>query len=144
MTEFYAEAGFALSDDAARRAFTILLNDPLLGHAWLIEEEAEGVGYVVLTFPFSMEVGGFRGFVDDFFVRPPARGRGLGAAALLTIRRKCAELGVGAVLVETGPEEHPARRLYARAGFEANGRVLLTQVLGQAVHENPATVERRP
>ena len=61
MTEFYAEAGFALSDDEARRAFTILLNDPLLGHAWLIEEEAEGVGYVVLTFAFSMEFGGFRG-----------------------------------------------------------------------------------
>jgi hypothetical protein len=42
---------------------------------------------------------------------------------------------VRALLVETGPDEHPARRLYARAGFEVTGRVLLTQALAPPVHE---------
>ncbi len=92
-------------------------------------------GYVVLTLGFSMEYGGLRGFVDDFFVRPAARGRGLGAAALETVKQTCRELGVRALLVETGPKNHPARRLYARAGFEESGRMLLAQAFAPPIHE---------
>jgi GNAT superfamily N-acetyltransferase len=87
-----------------------------------------------------MEFGGTRGFIDDFFVRPSSRGRGLGALALETVREECLDRGVLALLVETGPDDHPARRLYAREGFEANGRVLLTQALAQALHEPPGEV----
>ena len=135
MVEFYEEAGFALSDDAAAHGFTCLLDDPRLGETWVVEQDGIPVGYLVLTFGFSMEFGGMRGFVDDFFVRPGARGRGLGGAALDTIRRACGERGIRALLVETGPDDHRARPLYARAGFEANGRVFLSQALASAVHE---------
>jgi hypothetical protein len=37
--------------------------------------------------------------------------------------------------VETGPAEHPARRLYARAGFQESGRVFLSQAFAPAIHE---------
>lgn len=135
MVEFYEEAGYLLSREAATRTFIALFDDPRHGRVWLVERDAAPVGYLVLTLGFSMEFGGVRGFVDDFFVRPSARGKGLGAAALTAARQACKELGVRALLVETGPDDHPARHLYARAGFKASGRVLLTQAFASAVHE---------
>ena len=135
MAEFYGEAGYPLPREAAGHAFATLLGDPRLGRAWLVQHEAVTVGYLVLSLAFSMEFGGLRGFIDDFFVRPAARGNGFGAAALATVRQACREQGVRALLVETGAEGHPARHLYARAGFGEVGRVLLTQPLAPAVHE---------
>lgn len=135
MAEFYGEAGFQLPEEAAARTFVALFDDPRLGRIWLMEQETEAVGYLVLTVGYSMEFGGLRGFVDDFFVRPAARGKGLGAMALEAVRQSCQQLGIRALLVETGPDDHPARRLYARAGFTANGRVLLSQALAPAMHE---------
>lgn len=135
MAEFYKEADYRLPWEAAVRTFTALLDDPRLGRVWLLEVEHSPTGYVVLTLGFSMEYGGLRGFVDDFFVRATARGRGLGAAALEVVKQTCRELGVRALLVETGPEDHPARRLYARAGFQESGRVLLSHALASPVHE---------
>lgn len=135
MAEFYQEAGYSLPRDAASTAFASLLSEPGHGRVWLLEVKTEPVGYIVLTFGFSMEYGGFRGFVDDFFVRPSVRGRGLGGAALETVRETCRELGVRALLVETGSEDHPARGVYARAGFQETGRVLLGQALAHPLHE---------
>ena len=50
MREFYAEAGFQLPEENARRTFAELLGDPRLGRVWLIEVDGEPAGHVVLTF----------------------------------------------------------------------------------------------
>jgi GNAT superfamily N-acetyltransferase len=82
MTAFYAESEFPLPPDPATRAFEALLADPRLGGAWLAEVGGLAVGHIVLTVCFSMEYGGLRGFIDDLYVRPGARGQGAGVRAL--------------------------------------------------------------
>ncbi|HEX7243291.1 MAG TPA: GNAT family N-acetyltransferase [Longimicrobiaceae bacterium] len=134
MAEFYAESDYPLPAEAAARAFEHLLADPRLGRVWLLVADGEPAGYVVLTWGFSMEYGGLRGFVDDLFVRAEHRGRGLAAAALAEVRRTAEALGVRALDVEVGPENDAARRVYARAGFEDTGRMLLAQPLTAPVH----------
>ena len=64
------------------------------------------------------------------------RGRGLGGAVLERVRESCREFGVRVLLVETGSEGHPARRVYARAGFKESGRVLLSQALAAPLHHS--------
>ena len=117
MAEFYEESGFPLPRGAAAKAFKTIIAEPERDRVWLIDVESQSVGYLVLTFSFSMEYGGLRGFVDDFFVRGTVRGRGLGGETLETARACCRTLGVRELVVETGPEDHPARGVYARAGF---------------------------
>jgi len=134
MTEFYAEAGYPLPAEAAARTFEKLIREPRLGQVWLLSCDAEPAGFIVLTLSFSMEYGGLRGFVDDFFVRQLYRRRGLGAAALAEVQRTCATLGVRALLVEVGPENDPAQRVYRRAGFADSGHTLLTLPLLAPVH----------
>ncbi len=135
MAEFYEEAGYALPRDAAAKAFAALIAEPRHGCVWFVEVDGEPTGYIVLTLGFSMEYGGLRGFVDDFFVRPAGRRKGLGTAVLEAVKQRCHELGVRALFVETGPQDHPARALYARAGFKENGRMLLALPLAPPLHD---------
>ncbi|HEX6048253.1 MAG TPA: GNAT family N-acetyltransferase, partial [Gemmatimonadaceae bacterium] len=100
----------------ATRAFETLLADPRLGSVWIAEDGDAAVGHAVLTLCFSMEYGGLRGFIDDLYVRPEARGRGAAAALLAAVRAAAVARGVRALHVEVGPDNHTARRLYARAG----------------------------
>ena len=138
MRDFYAEADLELPAAAATRAFAALLAEPALGQVWILEQaaerESEPAGFVVLTVSFSMEYGGLRGFVDDLYVRPASRGRGLAALGLNAVRRGATARGVRALHVEVGPENDAARRLYARSGFADSGHLLLTLPLAAPIH----------
>ena len=129
MREFYAEANFALSEQKAWRAFEAVLDDSRLGQVWMIEHDGHPAGFVVLTVSFSMEYGGLRGFIDDFYVAPQYRRRGLGHAALEEVKRACYRRGVRALLVETGQRNEAALSAYQSVGFTDSGRCLLTLAL---------------
>lgn len=134
MIDFYAEAAFTLSAAPPTRAFEALLAAPRLGAVWLAEEDGLAIGHVVLTVAFNMEYGGLRGFIDDLYVRPAARGRGTGAALLAAARDGALARGVRALCVETGLAGHAARSLYARAGYLDSEHALLVQPLAAPMH----------
>src|SRR5690554_4299944 len=96
MSEFYAESGFPLDARRARSAFEELLHNPVYGRPFLVALDGEDAGYLVLTLTYSMEYGGLAAFIDDFYVRPAFRGRGVGSAVLAAVRDRAAGLGVRA------------------------------------------------
>ena len=135
MIEFYGESDLVLAREAAEQAFGALIGAPHLGRVWMLEWDGSPAGFVVLTVTFSMEYGGLRGFVDDFFVRKAYRRRGLGAAALAEVKRECTARGVQALLVEAGPSNESALRVYRSAGFTDTGHLLLALPLADPLHE---------
>lgn len=137
MTEFYAEADFALNREPAFRAFEQIIRSPGLGRAWICECDATPAGYIVLTLAYAMEYGGVRGFVDDFYVRPQFRRRGLGAEALAAVKTHCLATGVRALYAQAGPDNDVAQRVYKRGGFTDTGHQLLVQVLASPIHKTP-------
>jgi GNAT superfamily N-acetyltransferase len=134
MADFHAEAGYSLDRPHAEEAFAALLADPRLGRVWLIEHGAAVVGHVVVTFVFAMEYGGLTAVLDDFYVRPDARGAGLGTAALAEARRACAELGVRAMRVEVGRDNAVAQAVYRHVGFEVLDHQLMALPLAAPTH----------
>jgi GNAT superfamily N-acetyltransferase len=134
MSEFYAEGGYPLNRRRAAEAFAALLADDRWGGVWLIQAEGRDVGYVVLTFYYSMEYGGLIAMVDDLFVRPAYRGAGLGTSALTEARAICVEHGLRAMNVETGPDNGPALALYQKCGFQEVDRRLLALKLADPTH----------
>jgi ribosomal protein S18 acetylase RimI-like enzyme len=136
MREFYAEAGYRLVESRAGAAFEELLARPSLGRVWLAEKDGSAVGYIVVTFVFAMEHGGLAAVVDDFFVRPEARGEGLGKAALAAAVRDCESLGVRALRVEVAEHNAVAQAVYRSAGFELlPGHALMRLSLAEPSHE---------
>ena len=55
--------------------------------------------------------------IKRMFVRPEARGRGVGVAILSALENEARERGFKVVRLETGPLQPEATALYARAGY---------------------------
>jgi GNAT superfamily N-acetyltransferase len=85
--------------------------------SWTLLDGAQVGGYVVLTVRFSMEFDGLDGFVDDLFVRPRHRRKGLGRAALRALFEECDRRNVLAVHVEVGRGNAAANALYEAFGL---------------------------
>jgi ribosomal protein S18 acetylase RimI-like enzyme len=129
MAGFYRETDTPFHADTAGRAVAVLMADPSLGRLFLIETDAGTAGYVVLTLGFSLEFLGRDAFVDELFVVPEHRGRGLGLLALRYLEEVAVQMGVTALHLEVGPENEPALGLYRRAGFEDRRHRLMTRLL---------------
>ncbi len=137
MVSFYAESGYVLDEARAARAFESLIADPRLGLVWIVQREAADVGYIVVTFVYGMEYGGLMAVVDDFYVRPDSRGRGLGTATLIEARHICAGRGIRAMSVRVAGDNVAAQIVYGRAGFAKVDDELMTLGLAEPTHIVP-------
>ena len=87
------------------------------------------VGYAVLGLGFGIEYGGADAFVDDLYLVPEARGRGLGRIVLDLLEAQARDLGLAALFLVVDPENTPALRLYRRQGFEGTHWLLMAKRL---------------
>ena len=115
---YHAFEGIEQSDDARRTALAPLLNGTPHGVAYLVGPRKAPVGYIVVSFGFSVELGGLDGFIDEFFIREKVRGRGMGTDVLLTLLPALESHGLKALHLEVSRDNDSARRLYTRAGFK--------------------------
>ena len=120
---FYSDEGYPFDETTAAEAMRALISDASLGRVMIAEDAA----YLVVTFGYSLEFGGRDAFVDELYVLPAARGRGLGTAALALAEELCREAGVRALHLEVEFENREAKRLYARSGYYEHTRHLMTK-----------------
>ncbi len=107
----------------------LFLANPESGRFWLVRCEGRSVGYVVLTLGFSFEYRGRDAFIDELYINPEFRRRGLGRVAIQHAEERARELGVTAIHLEVDPDNDPALELYRRAGYEDHDRRLMTKWL---------------
>jgi GNAT superfamily N-acetyltransferase len=131
MASFYAEAGYPREGPGAAAALAALVGDPGLGRLWLILAGNEPVGYVAVTFGFSLEFHGRDAFIDEIFIRPPFRGAGLGGRVLAAVEPECRALGIRALHLEVERGNPAGQALYRRHGFRDADRLLLSKRLAQ-------------
>ncbi len=125
---FHAEEGIDQSDAARVDAVMPLLEGIPHGAAYLIGPPRAPIGYIVVTFGWSVEFGGMDGFVDELYVRPGVRGRGIASEVLLTLPRALAGAGLKALHLEVSAGNATAQRLYGKAGFRMrDGYHLMTR-----------------
>ena len=127
---FYAHFGYPYSEDEKRRALEELLGSPALGTAWLVLVDGEVAGYSVFSHYFSLEFGGRTAFVDELYVVPAHRGRGVGTAFLELLAGEAQRCGLVALHLESEAHNTGATALYERLGFVNFHRHLLTRRLG--------------
>ena len=125
---YYAEDGLAFDEERQGAALTAVLDGDPLCLAWLVRIADATVGYVVLTLGFSLESGGRDGFIDELFVAPSVRGRGIGAKVLALIDQEARARDLKRLYLEVGHEKR-ARGLYRRAGFVDHRRYLMSKYL---------------
>ncbi|HXH06498.1 MAG TPA: GNAT family N-acetyltransferase [Vicinamibacterales bacterium] len=127
---YYAEERYPFVREAARGALAGLLAEPAYGRVWVLEADDGGmVGYVVVTLGYSLEFHGRDAFIDELYILPALRGRGLGRDAVALAEHACRELGVRALHLEAERRKPRLHAWYRRLGFEDHDRRLMTKRL---------------
>jgi ribosomal protein S18 acetylase RimI-like enzyme len=125
-----ADPGTTPFDDSRRRAiFDHFVRDNTYGQAWLILEDQQAIGYVVLTVSFSFEYRGYDAFIDELYIAEERRGRGIGRQAMQFAEVAARQRGVNAMHLEVSRDNVSALELYRRAGYVDHGRFLMTRWL---------------
>lgn len=114
------EHGLAARREQVRRGIEVAFQTgaPLL----VALEGARGIGACLANRIASVEFGGAVLFIEELYVAPDARRRGVARALLSRLLADSRASGVRAVELEVDEGHEPARALYRSLGFEANTR----------------------
>ena len=102
---------------AIRQALEEVVRNPTLGFllAAYVAEGPVGVAYVSLV--WSLEHGGRAAWLEELYVTPEHRDRGVGRSLLRAAMARARELGCRAVDLEVDEGHRRAENLYRREGF---------------------------
>lgn len=131
MAEFYRLDGLDFATARGHLAVGRLIFDAALGEVRIIEAQRDGIGYLALTFGYSLECGGRDAFVDELFLEEPHWGRGIGTRALEFASARSQSLGNRALRLEVMHHNRRVHALYRRLGFETHDRLLMTRALAR-------------
>ena len=105
--------------DHTRRTLEALRKDPVRGIAVVLDDRGRARGYAFLISFWSNELGGETCEIDELYVVPELRGRGLASRLVISLKD-----GTGpwprvpvALSLQVTPNNVAARRLYRRLGF---------------------------
>ncbi len=114
--EFY---GASPPDGGLREMARALIAVPEQGALFIAREGEDVVGFAALGWKWSSLRGARIGVMEDLFVAPQARGRGIADALLEACADRCRERGAPAMEWLTAPDNHRAQAVYDRAGGKA-------------------------
>jgi ribosomal protein S18 acetylase RimI-like enzyme len=130
VADFHREDGITQDDAARRAALMPLLEGSPHGAVYLAGLLRAPVGYIVVSFGWSVEFGGLIGVIDEFYIRPSVRGRGLGTEILATLPKALGRAGIHALHLDVARDKPKVQRMYERAGFVAReGDVMMVRLL---------------
>jgi GNAT superfamily N-acetyltransferase len=129
MQDLYAHEATRFDATASALALRELLDTPSFGQVFKLVADGTPVGYAAVTLGFSLEFGGRSAFLDELYVTPPSRGRGIGAIALRLLQDACRRVGARSLALEVNLDNARAEALYRREGFTSIDRQLMTRRL---------------
>ncbi len=99
------------------RAFQEAVSQSPYAAAYLLKADGKTAGFAQLAFSFSTEAGGRVIWVEELYVRPQYRGKGIGSAFFRFLEE---EYGAETARfrLEIEPDNARARKLYKKMGFQ--------------------------
>jgi GNAT superfamily N-acetyltransferase len=130
-----------IADFAALRIELVLkqlLGESAPGAVWVADAQGTLLGYLIVVTVLSVEHRGPMGEIDEFFVLPEVRSRGIGAQLLRTAEEELARRGCIRLQLQLARGNSRARSFYERRGYGARaGYELLDKALGADTARRP-------
>ena len=133
MQAYYEYDGHGFDREKARTALVGLLRDARLGRVWLVLDDDQAVGYIVLCFGYSLEWLGRDAFVDEFYLRQEYRGRGWGGKTMEFIEEAARAEGIRTLHLEVVRKNDRALELYQKMGFRPHASSFLSKWIAKDV-----------
>ena len=126
----HAEQLFDTESDHIHTALLPVLEGAPHGAVWLIGPRKAPVGYLAVSFGWSLEHGGMTATIDEQFIRRAVRSRGMGSEAIDGLAKALRDGGIRALMLEVHADAEPLQRFYRRARFELRDQsAIMTRVL---------------
>lgn len=115
--EFYHSPAVlhAVPDEYLRRGFDEMMRSDQYMQCMLLEHEGQVAGYALLSKTYSQEAGGICIWIEEIYVRPDYRQKGLGKTFFEALERM---QPAARYRLEIEPDNQRAERLYRSLGFE--------------------------
>jgi GNAT superfamily N-acetyltransferase len=107
-------------DEGLRKMFETLTSDASQGAVFIARDAGRAVGFATLDWKWSSLKAARIGYLEDLFVDPEARGRGIADALIEVCAERCRELGMPAMEWLTATDNHRAQQVYNRTGAVAD------------------------
>ena len=105
-----------------------LLQNPVYGVIYIVHEANAYIGYLIICFDYSLEYRGKGAWIDELFVEPTHRGKGIGTQLLDLADRASKDRNAKVLHLEVN-HANPAIELYRRRGFSDHRRYLMSKPL---------------
>ncbi|HTL90415.1 MAG TPA: GNAT family N-acetyltransferase [Leptolyngbya sp.] len=105
------------------------LNDPSMGQTWLICDRDLVIGYVAMTFSYSIEFRGRGAYVDELYLRSNYRGQGIGTKTLKFVEEVCRSLNISSIALSVYKDNSRAQQVYDKAGYSDRGYQLMMKAI---------------
>ena len=130
VAQFHQEIGIETTEDEREASVMPILEGTPLAVAYLFGPKNASVGYLIISFGWSLELGGMDGFLDEIWIRPNVRKRGLAQEALNSVIGALKGAGLKAIHLEVNRNDGTTQSLYRRLGFHMRDKyALMTRVL---------------
>jgi len=100
------------------------IRDGSLGKLWIIIYFDQPIGYIVLTYSYSLEHGR-DAFIDEFFIEEAFRGKGIGKKTLEYVESYTRENEIKVLHLEVSHTNQDAQKLYSNWGFMKRDKYFL-------------------
>ena len=125
VASFQAERGQQPDEALLTAALSPLLEGAPQGAVWLVGPRKAPVGYLVVSFGWSVESGGMTGTIDQIYIRPAVRSRGMGSEALFQLTQALRQGGITALQMEVAQDDEHLQRFCRRARLQDRGATLM-------------------
>ncbi len=129
MQDFYAIDNYPIDPEVSKSLLEEFIDNEDLGKGWIILNNDEVAGYVILTFVFSFEYKGRIAFLDELYISPSGRGKGIGKQALDFIHEQALDLSINIIYLEIEGHNTIAQKLYLSKDFNVHNRNLMKLVV---------------
>lgn len=103
-------------------------------YADIAEWDGAPVGFAVWFYNFSTFQGRHGIYLEDLYVEPAARGRGIGKALIAHLAKRCVAEGLGRLQWWVLDWNEPAIRFYRAIGAVGQDEWTVQRVSGEALH----------
>lgn len=130
MQRYHEEAGLPHDDAHRLAAVAPILGGNPLAAIWLIGPARAPLGYVFVSFGWSVAHGGMVGWLEEAFIRPSVRSRGIGTEIVHIVALSLSKAGMKAMHARLPDSAERASGFCKRCGFSAvSGEIHLSERL---------------
>jgi ribosomal protein S18 acetylase RimI-like enzyme len=129
MQDFYEIDGYPIDVAVSNGLMHEFIENESLGRGWIILNDGEPVGYVILTFVFSFEYKGRIAFLDELYIASSQRDKGIGKLALDFVSEQAKSHSVKIIYLEVEGHNTVAQKLYLSKGYTIHNRGLMRLVV---------------